>query len=84
MSYNGWKNRATWLVNLYYSDYFDASQYDSMEQLAENIKWTLEDMLEDAIGQNGFVRDLMATSLSEVDYYELAEVWFEYIEDEDE
>jgi len=81
MGYNGWKNRATWLVNLHFDDYFDASRYDSIEQLAEDIRRTLEDMTENAIGENGFLQDMVATSLSEIDYYELAEVWYEDLED---
>ena len=73
MSYNGWKNRETWLVNIWFGDTFicDAENGDTIT--ADYIRDTVENYLDEIIGRGdgfGFVRDML--DLNAIDYDELA------------
>lgn len=61
MSYNGWSNRETWLVNLWFEP-------ESLEDL-DMIKYSLEDDY-DSI-QNSCLKDMI--NLSSIDWRELEE-----------
>ena len=67
-TYNGWRNRETWLVNLWYGDRGFAD--------VDYIKELLEDMV-DQLG-NGILQDML--DLECIDWDGLREHW----EDEDE
>jgi len=77
--YNGWTNYETWNWNLWYADSFTAEDFEGMDgnvyKISEYLKdWTEE--LAEAIGilnDKGFFSDVVQTSLSEVNYYEIAE-----------
>lgn len=75
---NGWKNKETWLVNLWYMDempqYFaDVGQYhvEPME-LSEAVQYLAEEC--EALSQMklGLLTDFINTCWGEVDWFELA------------
>jgi len=81
--YNGWTNYETWNVKLWldneeytYHDMVDLARHaiDS-GRLAGQIKEYVEDMMPD-LGASMFA-DLLGAALHEVDWYEIAEAYFE-------
>ena len=90
MRYNGWVNYETWNINLWYGDTFkedavafleaaDGDRVTATEMLAGHIRLTVADWAPD-LGSSPF-GDLLAMSLSEVDYWELAESYIAEIQD---
>ncbi len=73
MSYNGWTNRETWLVNIWFGDNFAMDADDGAEITADYIRETVENYVDEIIGRgdgSGFVRDML--DLGSIDYDELA------------
>jgi len=78
--YNGWTNRETWLVALWLGDYFServeemASDYDDIDvfrdALAEEIEDYVDELIDEKIGDDGFLRDLINNQ--DINYSELA------------
>ena len=69
---NGWSNRETWLVNLWFGDHFAAMQDDGEAVTADYIRETVEQYIEKKIGSDwsNFIVDMM--DLGAIDYDELA------------
>lgn len=69
---NGWTNRETWLVNLWFSDSFAAMQDDGETITADYIRETVESYIEENLGspRHGFIMDMM--DLQAINYDELA------------
>ena len=90
MSYNGWSNYETWNVALWidneqcsYSERCGmAKRADSANDLANDLKAWVEEMTPD-LGASMFA-DLLGAALSEVDWYEIAENWYEEAHEDDE
>ncbi len=73
MSYNGWKNRETWLVNIWFGDMFQMELEDGIEITADYIRETVENYVDEIVGRgdgSGFVQDMLY--LGGIDYDELA------------
>jgi len=73
MRYNGWKNRETWLVNIWFGDMFQMELEDGIEITADYIRETVENYVDEIVGRgdgSGFVQDLLY--LGGIDYDELA------------
>lgn len=70
MGYNGWKNKETWLVNLWVGDFLTMDQEDGIKIDAAYIEQVVEDHIEDS--GSGFVGDMLNCALCEIDYDELA------------
>ena len=72
---NGWTNRETWLVNLWFGDYFNQEASEGREITPDEIKDFVESHLEEVSGgiQCGFTRDLLNSF--EINYHELAK-WY--------
>jgi hypothetical protein len=72
--YNGWKNKETWLVNLWLGDMFASMQEDGDKITADLMREVVDEMASAALeeGANGFITDLMNCALGEIDYRELA------------
>jgi len=91
MTYNGWTNYETWLTNLWFdnfdfTDYVEDGVFDDMDNdeikdyVADYIESSVDEYVEQVIGNdpNGFVQDLITSSLGEVDWREIAD---HYVDD---
>jgi len=67
---NGWKNRETWLVNLWFGDSFAAMQDDGARITPDFIQGEVEAYIEENVGSHGFIMDMM--DLGAIDYEALA------------
>jgi hypothetical protein len=77
MAYNGWKNKETWLVDLWLGDMLTMDQETGNEITADYIEMLVEDMVDGALDRgarsfSGFVIDVLNCALGEIDYHELA------------
>ena len=83
MSYNGWKNKETWLVNLWLGDSLTMDQEAGCEINAAYIELMVDEMVCESMASHdvclGLISDLLNCSLGEIDYDELAS---HYEEDE--
>jgi hypothetical protein len=72
--YNGWKNKETWLVNLWLGDMFSSMQEDGDKITADLMREVVDEMASAALeeGANGFITDVLNCALGEIDYRELA------------
>lgn len=75
MSYNGWSNYETWLVNLWYGDLFSDMANEGNEVSADYARDMVLEFLEadGHLPENGFAADIMNAALREVDWDELVE-----------
>ena len=74
MTHNGYKNYATWRVNLEIVDRFIGyidTPFDSIFDLGDCLKSAVEGFILGA-APNGFEKDYASAFLSEVDWYEIA------------
>ena len=69
---NGWTNRETWLVNLWFGDNFTSDAEDGIAITADYIRETVEQYIEHKIGADwsDFIIDMM--DLGAINYAELA------------
>jgi hypothetical protein len=74
MSYNGWTNKETWLVNLWLGDYFTGMQEEGDDITADLMREVVDEMASAALeeGANGFITDMLNCALGEINYEELA------------
>jgi hypothetical protein len=77
MFYNGWTNKETWLVNIWYLDhmpaYFaEAGQYDvEPEELEDAVRYIVEESESLSQLPPGLLSDFINTCWAEVDWHEL-------------
>ena len=70
---NGWKNKETWLVNLWLGDSFTEQAEDGQKITEGFIRETVEYLVDSTgHGCDPMVRDLLNCALSEIDYREIA------------
>ena len=83
MTYNGWKNKETWLVNLWIGDLLNEDQEEGIEITADYIEQVVDETASalTAVITNGLMTDLLNCALCEIDYHELAEHYVEETED---
>lgn len=75
---NGWRNAATWTVNLWFGDGWAEMAHEGMDITADYCREQVEEMLEERLsrlgsgqsGIDGFIWDMM--DLGSVDWYQLA------------
>jgi len=70
---NGWKNRETWLVNLWFGDTFTCDAENGDNVTAGYIEDVVTNYIDEIIGRgegSGFLRDML--DLNAIDYDELA------------
>ena len=94
--YNGWTNYETWNFNLWITN--EESDYNHALELAEDSEnkyglskkleeWA-EDMASDALTSyeytHGFIKDMVNSSVKEVNFYQVAEHLWDEIHDEEE
>ena len=72
ISCNGWRNAATWTVNLWFGDFWAETAGEGNAITAEYCHETVEEYVHDRIGDdNGFIWDML--DLNSVDWDALAE-----------
>ena len=76
LSYNGWANRETWLVNVWeYVDYFVEVYFDSGQKPDDVNERGIQDMFDEAIDgdipSNGIVSDMLGGALELIDWREI-------------
>jgi ribonuclease HI len=80
MSYNGWKNRQTWLVNVHFGDYLQELVEDGYRVDADFIKQVVDDHFQEQVKDlSMFVQDMIDDA--GIDWDELAA---HYPQDEEE
>ena len=96
VQYNGWSNFETWNFNLWITnnegDYRHALQLteDSINkyELSKDLEEWAEDMADDVLRSNeyahGFIKDMVNTSIKEVNFYEVAEHLWDEVHNEEE
>lgn len=70
---NGWTNRETWLVNLWFGDTFQNDLEDGVNVTADYMRDVVETYVYEIIGRgqgSGFVQDML--DLNAINYDELA------------
>ena len=94
--YNGWTNFETWNFNLWITnnegDYRHALQLteDSINkyELSKDLEEWAEDMADDVLRSyeyaHGFIKDMVNTSIKEVNFYEVAEHLWDEVHNEEE
>lgn len=84
--YNGWKNKETWLVNLWLGDMLAHDQEYGEKITADYVSAIVEEMASAAGegGMNDLITDLLNCALGEIDYRELAAHFQDTLEGEDE
>ena len=94
--YNGWTNYETWNFNLWITnnegDYRHALQLteDSINkyELSKDLEEWAEDMADDVLRSyeyaHGFIKDMVNTSIKEVNFYEVAEHLWDEVHNEEE
>ena len=74
MSYNGWTNWETWMINLHFDGYFEDYRDDQNLVQPEVVKDVVEEIVFDLEGSNNpLISDLINGSLQEVNWEEIAE-----------
>jgi hypothetical protein len=88
-TFNGWANHATWLVNLWLGEYdynpselLGLSRYDATQALKETVDNILTNYEDAKI--TGFAADLIQSTLSDVNWYELANHCIKDLPEEDD
>ena len=73
--FNGWRNKETWLVNVWLGDILEMYEEEGVPVTEDNIEELVDNIIETELStlENGFVRDIMNCSLGEIDYRELAQ-----------
>ena len=75
MSYNGWTNRNTWLVNLYHGDYFrsmvEAGEGVTADYILNFVNEEINRANTDEV--SGFIFDVLC--MLDINYEELAEAF---------
>ena len=70
-TYNGWTNRATWLVNLWFGENLTMMQEDGEEVSADYIESMITEYVDEIVPTSSFIADLI--DLQEINWEELAE-----------
>ena len=71
--YNGWTNRATWLVNLWMGDNFQMDAEEGIDVDEDYIRECIvHQQIEMVEATSGLIQDLIGGALAEVNYRELA------------
>ena len=88
MAYNGWTNRETWQVNLWYGDYFHSLGNDEAPGSGYPDAILLREIVAEELDavrthKGGLLEDIVGSFLSAVDWYELSEAYQPEDEEED-
>ena len=94
--YNGWTNYETWNFNLWITNEEEDYNYalelaedsENPYELSKKLEGWAEDMANEVLTSNeyahGFIKDMVNSSVGEVNFYEVAEHLWDEIHDEEE
>jgi hypothetical protein len=88
MGYNGWTNYETWLVNVHLGSLFldDLETFKdcTKEEIVQYLQDYINDMFYEYLPENlpTFIHDMLGASLLHLNWHELAEVYYEDIQNE--
>lgn len=79
MTYNGWTNRETWLVNLWIGDTLEEYKDDVQEITGEFVRQFVIEFLDldRSYAENAFLSDLVEATLDCVNWREIADYYKE-------
>ena len=80
---NGWVNRETWLVNLWWSESpIEQISADTKEEAQDALAKQLEELFDELhpAEQSGLLSDLISGAVARIDWRELAEHWIDDIQ----
>jgi hypothetical protein len=81
--YNGWSNRETWLVGLWWSECpIESIEADTKEEAQYALAEQLEELFHELhpVEQSGLLSDLIGGAVARIDWRELAEHWIDDIQ----
>lgn len=81
--YNGWSNRETWLVGLWWNECpIERVEADDKEEAIHILAEQLEELFSECsqIPSSGLESDLFQGAAARIDWYEIAEHWIDDIE----
>lgn len=81
--YNGWTNRETWLVPLWWNECpIESVEADTKEDAIKSLADQLEDLFRELneTPSNGLMADLISGAVSRINWYEIASHWIDDVE----
>lgn len=78
-NYNGWTNKETWLINIYFGGIFEDMAAEGVEVTSELIEeYLMEEILPDTTSpMAGLAIDFLVDSIKEANLTELANTYME-------
>lgn len=72
---NGWSNKETWLVNLWFGDWLAEHKEEGFTVDAAYIEQFVDEHIDEIIVSpfSGFISDMLNSALGRVNYWELGE-----------
>jgi len=87
-TYNGWRNKQTWNINLQYGEIFNTmseeQKYDSVEHMADSFEQLVNELEVEPLKEGSFAKQCVEEYLSEVDWLEIAAEKFPTVEEDEE
>lgn len=92
MSFHGWTNFETWVMENYFTGSYDDGEYvyyefldiieesPTIEELEDNLREYAEDKIICSNFMGEFIREFIWNSIEQVDFYEIAEAHFNDVE----
>lgn len=72
MSYNGWSNKETWIINHYFSDVFSRNSHSNFEVTSSELREVVRKTF--ILSKHTSIeREFVALAMSRVDWEELAD-----------
>ena len=78
-NYNGWTNKETWLIHIYFGGMFESMAADGIDVTPELIEqFLMEELLPDTTSPSeGLAIDFLVDSIKEANLIELANTYME-------
>ena len=81
MTHNGWKNKATWALNLRYEEIFadmaKSQKWDDVYHLADSMECLVNELEFDDLPEHSLAREAVGEYLEQVCWEEIAEKYLE-------